>query len=77
MENENKTEEKKDAVDLIAAANEAAAKLKAENDRREALLAKEALGGRSEAGVPEQKPDPDREAIERINKWLQPTGLKI
>ena len=40
-------------------ANEAADRLKAENDRMESLLAKQALGGRSSAGMGSEKKEPE------------------
>lgn len=64
-------------INLIDNAHEAAKELKAENDRREKLLAEEkelearkALGGGSEAGQPQEKPKEEtpKEYANRITK---------
>lgn len=81
QEEQNQREETKETqTPLIKEANEATANLKSENDRKELLLnreeeiaARNALGGRSEAGVQpkETKEETNAEYRERIEKEIQ------
>jgi hypothetical protein len=80
VENEEKEEEKKQekvdehaAPDMIARANEAADRLKRENDRKEALLQKEealkveqTLGGKAEIKEPKGNQDSDEDYAKKV-----------
>lgn len=74
MEETEQTEQPKDMVDE---ANLAALRIEKANqaksallDREEMLMAKRALGGQTEAGIPAQKPTPltDKEYSEKVLK---------
>ena len=69
---------------LIDKALTAAAMLKEQNDRKEILLkreeelmAKNILGGRSEAGIPTKHKTQEELDKEQINLFLKETGRKI
>lgn len=60
----------------------AAEKIEAENKRleealkkRDELITRQAMGGKSEAGVAPPPRDKEKEKIERVNAWLARTGM--
>ena len=78
MTEEIKTEVQVEAKSLLEQANEAADRLRAENDRAEALLAKATLGGQTFAGTTTPVPiDPIQAEKDKINEMLKTTGLHI
>jgi hypothetical protein len=72
-----------DKKSVIETATEIASKMEAENkkfetllQKREELLAREMLGGRSTASAP-STPNPEEEEKKKINAWLKPFGRTI
>ncbi len=71
-------------INSIDRANEAVDRMKAENDRAEALLVRqealrseEILGGQADAGQVVPPVDPEQAQKDRVNKMLEGTGRSI